>query len=172
MSRPVMSRRNFTGTVLASAIAALVPQSPGREGRSPRVTALKESTRREVIKQRLPENPPRELTLIEVTYPAGAGSPPHMHAYGVMALVLSGAVASRVNDQPERVFHAGEAWWEPPGAVHHVSRNASSSEPARLLAIFIALPDATADDLMKPIVVGTGTLGKRSGALRGYREVA
>jgi len=64
-----------------------------------------------------------------------------------MALVLSGAVASKVNDQAERVFHAGEAWWEPPEAVHRVSRNAGSSEPASLLAIYITPPDETDDDL-------------------------
>jgi quercetin dioxygenase-like cupin family protein len=68
-----------------------------------------------------------------------------------MAFVVSGSVASKVGDEPERIFHAGEAWWEPPGAVHRVSRNASSSEPAELLAIYIAPPEARDQDLLKPI---------------------
>lgn len=145
-NRPVQTS---SADVTASAVG--LGSLLGSEDRSPRNTVLKESTRRAVIKQTLPGNPPRELTLIEVKYPAGAGSPPQIHANGVMALVLSGAVASKVNDQPERVFHAGEAWWEPLEAVHRVSRNAGSSEPPRLLAIYITPPDATADDLMKPI---------------------
>jgi quercetin dioxygenase-like cupin family protein len=68
-----------------------------------------------------------------------------------MAFVVAGAIASKVGDGPERTFRAGEAWWEPPGAIHRVSRNASRTEPATLLAIYIAPLGATAADLMKPI---------------------
>jgi quercetin dioxygenase-like cupin family protein len=104
-----------------------------------------------VIKQDLPGEPPRILSLVEVTYQPGAGSPVHLHANGVMAYVVSGAIASKVGDEPEHTFHAGDAWWEPPGAVHRVSRNASATEPATLLAIYIAPRSATAADLMKPL---------------------
>jgi quercetin dioxygenase-like cupin family protein len=91
------------------------------------------------------------MTLVEVVFPPGVGSPPHLHPNGVMAFVLSGSIASKVGDEPERVFHAGEAWWEPPGAVHRVSRNVSSSEDARLLAIFVAPPNASESDLTKQL---------------------
>jgi quercetin dioxygenase-like cupin family protein len=109
------------------------------------------SRRRDVIRQALDGKPPRDLVLVEVTYPPGAGSPAHLHANGVMAFVVSGTIASKVGDDPERTFHAGEAWWEPPGAIHRVSRNASLLEPAVLLAIYVAPRGATPDDLMKPI---------------------
>ena len=99
----------------------------------------------------LPGDPPREITLVEVTYPPGTGSPPHSHPNGVMAFVVAGAIASKVGDQPEQVFHEGEAWWEPLGAVHRVSRNASSVEPATLLAIYIASPGVAFEDLHKLI---------------------
>jgi quercetin dioxygenase-like cupin family protein len=36
-----------------------------------------------------------------------------------------------------QVFNAGESWFEKPGAHHDVSENASSSEPAKLLKIFV-----------------------------------
>jgi quercetin dioxygenase-like cupin family protein len=107
--------------------------------------------RRNVIEQGLPGEPARDIILIEVTYPPGEGSPPHLHANGVMAFVVSGAIASKVGDGPERVFHAGEAWWEPPGAIHRVSRNASNLEAAKLLAIYIAPKGTTGADLMKPL---------------------
>jgi quercetin dioxygenase-like cupin family protein len=109
------------------------------------------STRRDVIKQRLPGDPERDISLVEVSYPPGIGSPPHLHANGVMAFVISGAIVSKVGDETEQTFHAGDAWWEPPGAIHRVSRNASLTEPATLLAIYIAPKGATADDLMKRI---------------------
>ena len=68
-----------------------------------------------------------------------------------MAYVVSGAIASKVGDGAEQTFHTGEAWWEPPGAIHRVSRNASLDQPATLLAIYIAPKGATAADLMKPL---------------------
>jgi quercetin dioxygenase-like cupin family protein len=108
-------------------------------------------SRRSVIRQHLPGNPEKQITLVEVVFPPGAGSPPHLHANGVMGFVVSGSIASQVGDEPERVFHAGEAWWEPPGAVHRVSRNISSSEDARLLAIFVAPPNASESDLTKQL---------------------
>jgi quercetin dioxygenase-like cupin family protein len=91
------------------------------------------------------------MTLVEVIYPPGTGSPPHLHANGVMAFVVSGRIASQVGDGPEKVYGAGEAWWEPPGAVHRISRNASDTEPASLLAVYIAPSSATNADLMKPL---------------------
>jgi quercetin dioxygenase-like cupin family protein len=52
--------------------------------------------------------------------------------------VLEGAIRSQVNGGPVTVYRAGESWLEPPGAAHSVSANASTSEPARLLAVFVA----------------------------------
>jgi quercetin dioxygenase-like cupin family protein len=130
----------------AAAVSSLEGQALAKHG-----TTQGLSTRRDIIKQRLPGEPQRQLTLVEVVYSPGAGSPPHLHANGVMAFVVSGSVSSKVGDEPERTFHAGEAWWEPPGAVHRASRNASSSEPAKLLAIYISPPEARDKDLMEPI---------------------
>jgi quercetin dioxygenase-like cupin family protein len=64
----------------------------------------------DVIKQQLPGEPARDLILVEVTYPAESGSPPHLHPNGVMAFVVSGSIASKVGDGPEQTFRAGEAW--------------------------------------------------------------
>jgi quercetin dioxygenase-like cupin family protein len=50
---------------------------------------------------------------------------------------VSGAIESQVNDGPKRVYHAGESFYELPGAHHVVSRNASLTEPAKLLAVFV-----------------------------------
>jgi quercetin dioxygenase-like cupin family protein len=83
--------------------------------------------------------PGRSLVAVEVDYEPGAASQPHSHAKSafIYAYVLSGEVVSKVNDGPARIYKAGEGWSEPPGAVHSISRNASSTEPARLLAIFV-----------------------------------
>ena len=145
------SRREFTSDALTSALAAFAASATVPAALAQTQAAGGASTVRQVIRQALPGEPERELILTEVTYPPGAVSAPHLHANGVMAFVVSGAIVSRVNDTPEQTFHAGEAWWEPVGAVHRVSRNASATEPARLLAVFVAPKGASGAELTKPL---------------------
>lgn len=81
----------------------------------------------------------KSIVTAVVEYPPGAKSPSHHHASSafVYAYVLSGAVRSQVNEGPARVYRTGESFSEAPGAHHAVSENASDTEPARLLAVFI-----------------------------------
>ena len=74
-----------------------------------------------------------------VTYPPGAKSVKHKHAGSVLAYVLSGEVRSQNSATgPAQVYKAGETFFEPPGSEHLVSENASATEPASLLAVFVA----------------------------------
>lgn len=83
--------------------------------------------------------PGKTMTAIVVDYPPGGKSLSHRHGNAfVVGYVLQGAIRSKINDGPEKVFHAGESWTEAPGVHHLVSENASDTEPAKLLAIFIA----------------------------------
>ena len=133
MTEPILSRRHINHSALISllAAAALDGTAAAQQHATSHV-----ATRRDVIRQELPGEPLRDISLIEVTYPPATGSPPHLHANGVIAFVVSGTIVSKVGDGAEQTFHAGDAWWEPPGAIHRVSRNASSTEPATLLAIY------------------------------------
>jgi quercetin dioxygenase-like cupin family protein len=81
----------------------------------------------------------KSLIALEVNYAPGEASPPHNHAKSafIYAYVISGAIESKVNDGETRVYRAGESWSEPPGATHSISRNASKTEPAKLLAVFV-----------------------------------
>ena len=151
MITPAVNRRAFNRAVVISLLAAVASTSRDDVASAQQRAPVSAPTRRDVIKQELPGEPARDLILVEVKYPPGTGFPPHLHANGVMAFVVSGTVASKVGDGPEQTFRAGDAWWEPPGAIHRVSRNASPTEPAILLAIYIAPKDATAADLMKPL---------------------
>ncbi|WP_051387137.1 cupin domain-containing protein [Bradyrhizobium sp. ARR65] len=144
------NRRTFNQGALLSLVAALTARSAPLSSAQAQ-PAGGASARREIIKQPLPGNSDLDLTLVEVTYPPGAGSPPHLHANGVMAFVVAGEIASQVGEGREQTYRAGEAWWEPPGAVHRVSRNASTTETATLLAIYIAPKGASGVELMKPL---------------------
>lgn len=91
----------------------------------------------------LPNIPGKSLVAVEVSYPPGGASMPHRHAKSafIYAYVVSGRIVSQVAGQPERTYSAGESFYEVPGAHHVVSRNASDSEPAKLLAVFIVDTD-------------------------------
>ncbi len=87
----------------------------------------------------LPNVPGKALTAVVVTYAPGGKSPVHHHAGSVFAYVLSGAIRSQNSATgPVKVYQAGEAFFEPPGSAHLISENASTSEPASLLAVFVA----------------------------------
>ncbi|EKZ99776.1 hypothetical protein D769_08527 [Cupriavidus sp. HMR-1] len=91
----------------------------------------------------IPNIPGKSLVAVEVLYPPGGASHPHTHAKSafIYAYVLSGTIVSKVNDAPEHTYKAGEAFFEEPGSRHPVSRNASKTEPARLLAVFVVDTD-------------------------------
>lgn len=99
----------------------------------------------------LPNVPGKSLVAVEVEYAPGAASPSHVHAKSafIYAYVVAGAIESQVNDGPKRVFKAGESWSEDPGARHPVSRNASKTEPAKLLAVFVV--DSDDKELTTPV---------------------
>jgi quercetin dioxygenase-like cupin family protein len=94
-----------------------------------------------VFASQLPNVPGNSLTAVVVNYAPGGKSPTHHHAGSVFAYVLSGEIRSQVStDGPMKVYKAGESFFEPPGSTHLVSENASATEPASLLAVFVA-PD-------------------------------
>src|SRR5678815_3193223 len=67
----------------------------------------------------------------------------------IYATVLEGEIKSQVNDGPVKVYRAGESFSENPGDRHGVSANASTTKPARLLAVFVV--DSGEKDLTTPL---------------------
>jgi len=95
------------------------------------------------FEQAIPNLPGKSLIAVEVDYPPGGASVPHVHAKSafIYAYVISGAIESKVNDGEARVYHAGDSWSEPPGATHSMCRNVSKTKPAKLLAVFVVDTD-------------------------------
>ena len=79
-----------------------------------------------------------QVTVSHVPYAPGRVGQTHHHAGFVLAYVLEGAVVTKISGQAERVYKTGEMFYEAPGATHEVSKNASSTEPAKLLALIFA----------------------------------
>ncbi|QJP13469.1 cupin domain-containing protein [Starkeya sp. ORNL1] len=95
------------------------------------------------FEQAIPNIPGKSLVSLEVEYAPGAASVPHMHAKSafIYAYVISGEIESKVNDGETRIYKAGESWSEPPNSTHSISRNASKTRPAKLLAVFVVDSD-------------------------------
>lgn len=87
----------------------------------------------------LPNAPGLKMVGIKVSYEPGGSTPRHRHGNAfVTATLLEGSVESGINDEEPKVFRAGESWTEAPGDIHSVSRNASQTEPATFMVVFIA----------------------------------
>ena len=77
-------------------------------------------------------------TAVEVSYAPGEASAAHRHPGITIAYVLEGEIRSKVGDDPEKTYTTGQMFLETPGQLHAVSRNASPTRPAKLLAILLA----------------------------------
>src|SRR5438477_13217790 len=92
-----------------------------------------------VFQHELPNVPGKSMKAVLVEYGPGGSSQAHTHPASafVYATVLEGAIRSQVNDGPVTVYQAGESFSELPGDRHAVSANASQTQPAKLLAVFV-----------------------------------
>jgi quercetin dioxygenase-like cupin family protein len=92
-----------------------------------------------VYQHPIPGVPGKSVKGVLVEYAPGGSSPAHTHAKSALiyATVIEGDIRSRVNDGPEKTFHAGDNWTELPGDHHAVSANASQTKPAKILAVFV-----------------------------------
>ncbi|GJN72433.1 cupin domain-containingprotein [Purpureocillium lilacinum] len=87
---------------------------------------------------KLPNCPGKSSIGLLVTFPPNSSTPPHRHAgAAASALVLSGSLVNKMNNEPTRVFDKGGSWFEAPGCHHKVSDNYSTTETATLLATLV-----------------------------------
>jgi quercetin dioxygenase-like cupin family protein len=107
--------------------SATAPQPAGEENVKP------------VFSEKLTNAPGQTLTGVAVNYSPSGKSGVHHHAGSVLACVLSGAIRSENSATgPEKLYKAGESFLESPGSKHLVSENASATEPASMLVVFVA----------------------------------
>jgi quercetin dioxygenase-like cupin family protein len=82
--------------------------------------------------------PGKRVTVVRVSYGPGGFTPPHRHAGTVTAYITKGEIRSQLGGGPLETFTVGQSFFEPPGSTHMVSANASATEPAELIAVFVA----------------------------------
>ncbi|MCG7400078.1 MULTISPECIES: cupin domain-containing protein [Caballeronia] len=101
-----------------------------------------------MIKQAVPEVAGKNVLMATVSYKPGQSSEAHRHPGSIFAYVLEGRVTSQLEGGSAKTYGPGESWYEPPGAHHIVSKNASATKPAKLL-VFAIVGDG--DPVKQPI---------------------
>lgn len=86
----------------------------------------------------LPNVPGKRVTIVRVFYGPGGFTRAHRHAGSVTAYITRGEIRSQLGGGPVETFKVGQSFFEPPGATHLISANASNTEPAELIAVFVA----------------------------------
>jgi quercetin dioxygenase-like cupin family protein len=86
----------------------------------------------------LPNVPGKRVTIVRVFYGPGGFTRAHRHSGSVTAYITKGEIRSQLAGGPVETFKVGQSFFEPPGATHLVSANASNTEAAELIAVFVA----------------------------------
>ena len=94
----------------------------------------------------LPDIEGREAVVLEVVYPPGAESARHRHNAHTFVYVLEGTVEMQVAGGELKRLTVGQTFYESPNQIHSVSRNASETEPAKILVFFIKMKDTPASE--------------------------
>jgi len=81
--------------------------------------------------------PGEQVLMYTVDFPPGFSSPIHRHNAQVSVYVLEGSVVMQVRGQKELTLGPGQSFYEDPSDIHIVSRNASSTKPAKFLVFLI-----------------------------------
>jgi len=134
-SKPVGLPRLTSALILCAIVATLDVGSGMAADKNAKTTLVYDHV--------LPNVPGKSIKAVLVEYGPGGSSPAHTHPKSafIYATVLEGAIRSSVNDGPVVTYRAGQSFSEMPGDRHSVSENASKTEPAKLLAVFVVDTD-------------------------------
>jgi quercetin dioxygenase-like cupin family protein len=122
-----MVKQLLQGTALTGA-ALIMGQAP----------ALAEDAVSVLMRQPLTDMAGEVATVLTVDYAPGAASSPHVHPGSVFAYVLEGTVVTQLEGEQPMTYTKGQSWYESPKKPHMVSKNASVTEPAKLLVVLLS----------------------------------
>jgi quercetin dioxygenase-like cupin family protein len=142
-SKPITLPRFIYALIVCALIVTLSVSSGIAADENPKVTLVYEHA--------LPNVPGKSIKGVLVEYGPGGKSLAHIHPKSafIYATVLEGAIRTSVNNGPVVIYRAGQNFSEMPGDRHTVDENASKSEPAKLLAVFVV--DTDEKELLTPL---------------------
>lgn len=83
-----------------------------------------------------------KATVVEVIIEPGKSGLPHRHPGPGLVYVAEGQYELGIDDQPTKIFKAGETFYEPTGCLHRVSKNPAAKGRTRLIAFVLHPRDA------------------------------
>jgi quercetin dioxygenase-like cupin family protein len=129
----------------AATYGAMTFVAPSRAQTPPAATQ-----RIDVMTQTLADLPGREVRINLLDLMPGHASPPHRHpGHHVFGYIVDGTYEWKIDDGAVKTFKPGEAFYEPPGVLHAVSRNASPTSRAKVVVFMVA-------DAKQPSTVAEG----------------
>ena len=142
-SKPGGMPRFIYALIVCSLIATVGVSSGIAADQGPKVTL--------VYDHALPNVPGKSMKGVLVEYGPGVTTGAHIHPKSafIYATVLEGAIRTSVNDGPVVTYRAGQNFSEFPGDRHTLDENASKTEPAKLLAVFVV--DTDEKELLTPL---------------------
>jgi quercetin dioxygenase-like cupin family protein len=90
-----------------------------------------------IMQKNLPDVHGKEVLMISVEYPPGSVDPIHRHNAHAFVYVLEGSIIMQVRGGKEVTLTPGQTFYEGPHDVHTVGRNASNTQPAKFLVVFL-----------------------------------
>jgi quercetin dioxygenase-like cupin family protein len=111
------------------AMAFLCLMTDAAVAQEPKVTPL--------MSRDLPESPGREALMITVEHASGESTAIHRHNAHAFVYVLEGSVVMQLKGGQQMTLTPGQSFYEGPGDVHVVDRNASDTKPAKFLVLLI-----------------------------------
>jgi quercetin dioxygenase-like cupin family protein len=118
-----MHRFLLAGAFFLSFIASVAAQEPAK------VTTL--------MSLDLTDLPGKEGMMLIVEYPPGGTDPVHRHDAHAFVYVLEGSIIMQLKGSQPITLHPGQTFYEGPDDIHVVGRNASKTDPAKFLVVFI-----------------------------------
>src|SRR5438128_4569720 len=142
-SQPGGMPRFIYALIVCALIAAVGVGSGIAADKQPKATLVYEHA--------LPNAPGKSMKGVLVEYGPGVASTAHTHPKSafIYATVLEGAIRTSVNNGPVVTYRTGQNFSEMPGDRHTLDENASKTEPAKLLAVFVV--DTDEKELLTPL---------------------
>jgi quercetin dioxygenase-like cupin family protein len=132
-----LTARCINPTFLALAVCAVIALGGSTVGQHTGKAKVKvtDLSQRDIIEKL--DGKDASATVKEVTFEPGQKDSPHRHTGPVFGYVLEGEYEHAIDDEPVKIYRAGETFYEPSGCVHRVAQNPSGKTRTRLLAVIL-----------------------------------
>ena len=127
-------RASLLGGILSAAVIVAGVETAATAQQQPGASPV---TRTDLLKRALPPGNFRDVQASVIELGPDALAPRHRHDVAVLAYVLEGTVENQFDGGATQAHKAGDSWWEAPGTIHDIARNASKTARARLLVVYI-----------------------------------